>query len=253
MLIVTVLKEGPEYGAEQARWIHRQLVDYDAACLTDLPRLPGIGIAPLKRAWPSWWAKMELFDPRGPFGYEDLFYLDVDTLVLRDLAPLIEAASKVDDLVMLSDFYHGQFHPRRLASGVMWIPASAKERIWRYWIQEPQEHMRKTRVFGEHGDQGVIAAAASDGVKTWKELTPGSIMSYKRDFATPSMPGYSLRRSRGNGAISREAVLMCFHGNPRPWNVPFFRDPLQARDELFRARRTFSTVRVSCRNVATEP
>src|SRR5690606_11441757 len=126
MKIVSVLRTGLEYGVDQAHFLHDQL-PRDAVCMTNLPAIKGIETVPLEDVdLIGWWSKMELFNPDGPLGSEDLFYMDLDTVIVGDLNRLIAAVRGRRNLVMLSDFYHPE-HP---ASGVMYIPARAKARIW---------------------------------------------------------------------------------------------------------------------------
>lgn len=55
-------------------------------CLSNTD-IPGIEVIPLKKDWPGWWAKVELFDPAHDLG-ERVLYLDLDVYVTGDLAPI---------------------------------------------------------------------------------------------------------------------------------------------------------------------
>jgi hypothetical protein len=201
------------YGADQARFLHDQL-SRDAVCLTNLPDIHGIETLPLQDLdLIGWWAKMELFNPDGPLGNEDLFYIDLDTVIAGDITPLMAAVRGHRNMVMLSDFYHPE-HP---ASGLMFIPARVKARIWRAWCVNPYWFMVRHRPEARRGDQGFIAEYAGQ-ITRWDELCPGAVVSYKKHIATRGMPGYTPGVSIGDGTLPAGAVIVAFHGNPRPWD-----------------------------------
>jgi hypothetical protein len=230
------LRTGAEYGVAQARWLHRQLGEYDCACLTNLPGIPGIPTARLKHDWPGWWSKMEIFDPDGPFGHEDIFFLDIDTLLVGSLEPLFQVARAQTQLVMISDFYHGA-STRALSSSVLWVPAAAKANIWGKWIKDPEFAMSVRRLRGWEGDQGFIASASgAANTAQWDQLLPGAIVSYKRHIAAPGAPGHTARRSLGKGRLPKGALVVCFHGQPRPWAIAEFINPIVGRDFLLSTR-----------------
>lgn len=214
MQIVSVLRTGLEYGADQARFLHDQL-PHDAVCMTNLDDIEGIDTVPLQDPdLIGWWAKMELFNPEGPLGNEDLFYIDLDTVVVGDLLPLMDAVRDSREIVMLSDFYHPE-HP---ASGLMFIPARVKQRIWKAWSVNPYWFMVRRRDGARRGDQGFIAEHARQIIR-WDDLCPGAVVSYKKHIAAPGMPGYINGVSMGDGTLPPGAVLVAFHGNPRPWDL----------------------------------
>lgn len=214
MKIVSVLRTGLEYQEPQARFLHAQLPP-DAVCMTNLPDIKGIETVPLLDSdLIGWWAKMELFNPDGPLGDEDLFYLDVDTLIVGDIQNVIDAARGQRNIVMLSDFYH----PEHSASGLMFIPARVKHRIWKQWNINPYWYMVRHRPAGRGGDQGFIAEHAGQ-ITRWDDLCPGAVVSYKKHIAAPGMPGYTAGESVGDGTVPADAVVVCFHGQPRPWDI----------------------------------
>lgn len=214
MKIVSVLRTGLGYAAEQAHFLHDQL-PADAVCMTNLPHIKGIETVPLQDSdLLGWWAKMELFNPDGPLGNEDLFYIDLDSVIVGDIQQLIDAARDSRNLVMLSDFYHPQ-HP---ASGLMFIPARIKQRIWKAWSVNPYWFMVRRRMEARSGDQGFIAECAGQIVR-WDDLCPGAIVSYKKHIATRGMPGYTEGVSQGDGTLPPGTIMVAFHGNPRPWSI----------------------------------
>lgn len=191
--VACVLKTGGTYTRE---WVHalkrglnRHLDGFEFVCLTDDPGLTPLWRVPLQHGWPGWWSKLELFRPGlfdGP-----VLYLDLDTLVVGDLA---ELCSYDGELAMLSDFYR----PERAQSGVM------------MWTQCPLTHA----IYEEFVDCGGPSSVRQRGDGEWlndvawpdriQNLFPGQVVSYKVHAK--------------NGPPSN-ARLVCAHGKPK-WNDP---------------------------------
>ena len=213
MRIVSVLHEGPDYRAEHAQYLHAQLRDFDSVCLSTVETIEGVNTLPLpNNGIPSWWSKMELFNPHGPLGSEDLFYVDLDTRIVDDIHPLLDIVRGTRKLVMLSDFYHPQY----AASGVMFIPARCKARVWNTWLKNDAWFMVRRHKVGRVGDQGVISECIPDAER-WDALAPGAIISYKKHVVGPTDGHWVAGRSVGNGEIPEGARIVCYHGKPRPW------------------------------------
>lgn len=190
---VCVLRSGGDYGPEHVQWLARQTVALE--CLSDVP-VPGVKTIPLQHDWPGWFAKFELFRPDLS---GDLLYLDLDTVLLHGLQPLIEAARHRTTL--LSDFYR----PAQPASGLMYIAEADKEKVWRHWMRDPAGHMARARTTRCWGDQGILRQVLGDGVQRWQDVAPGQVASYKVHCRQGPPPG---------------ARVVCFHGTPRPWAAP---------------------------------
>ncbi|HSH43856.1 MAG TPA: hypothetical protein VK973_17170 [Arenicellales bacterium] len=155
--------------------------------------VPGVETIPLKYDWPGWWSKLELFRPDID---GDLLYLDLDTVVLSDVASLIEAAG--GKTTMLSDFYWPE-HP---ASGLMYIAERDRAHVWREWMRTPQGHMGRRGGRGTIGDQGFLGSVLSP--QRWQDVAPGQVVSFKVHC---------------KHQIPSKARVVCFHGQPRPWGV----------------------------------
>jgi len=54
-----------------------------------------------------------------------------------------------------------------------------------------------------HGDQGFLNSVLKP--ELWQKVLPGKVVSYKVDC---------------QNAIPDEASVVCFHGKPRPWDIP---------------------------------
>ena len=187
---VCVLRSGREYGPDHVRWLARQ-VDM-LQCLSDVP-VPGVPHIPLRHNWPGWWSKMELFRPDID---GDLLYLDLDTVVLGEIAPLIEATAGRS--TMLSDFYK----PHLPASGLMYISQADKGMVWDEWLKDPAGHMNRCRTREHWGDQGFLRDVLP--AQRWQDIAPGLVASYK---------------AHCRNSVPPRARVICFHGNPRPWAV----------------------------------
>ena len=90
MRIVTVLKSRGTFGPSEFQPVHvkalqRQVEKWapfaQFTCLSDVP-VEGVECVPLKRNWPGWWSKLELFDPE--LG-GDFLFTDLDTLIVGPL------------------------------------------------------------------------------------------------------------------------------------------------------------------------
>lgn len=209
MLIATVLRSGGEYTPDHVRWLHQQLpASHEAVCFSDVP-IPGINVIKLRENWPGWWAKIELFRPDIK---EDLFFLDLDTVITGDISGILAH----ERFTMLRDF----FHLTQLASAVMRIPHDVKAQFWNAFTAAPAFHMSKCVTPKFWGDQGFIAGTrGSLPVDTWQHVFPGQICSYKANVVHRSRSPFAQPKySWGNGQLPGDARIVCFHGDPRPWD-----------------------------------
>lgn len=219
MKVVSVLKAGPDFTEVQARLLHNQLYGFDNVCMTDLKNCKGINTTPLGYNYPTWWAKINLFNPDHPvLGKEDIFYIDIDTLIVGDISIFFNQPT----FTALTDFYYLNSKNRPMASGVMWIPAEQKEIVWRRWYGREKRVMNEKHPMPYHGDQGFISrcfAKEAITVPRWDQLYPNRIVSYKKDIAKRGMNGFHKNRSRGDGKVPDGTRIVCFHGKPRPWDI----------------------------------
>ena len=185
---ICVLKTGKEYGIKHAQWLARQVPDI--ACISNVP-VPGVETIKMPNQWPSWWCKLNLFDPA--LIEDDLLYLDLDTVVLGDLEQF-----NVGQTAMLSDFYK----PHMPASGFMYIRHDDKQQVWSEWLKGPERHMQRCVTREYWGDQGFLRGLLPH--KRWDALLPGKVVSFK------------VHCQRG---LPPDAAVVCFHGNPRPWQA----------------------------------
>lgn len=225
LTVACVLRSGGDYHPEYverlwlscARYLlHRPGVEARFVCLSDTP-VPCTRI-PLEHKWKGWWAKMELMRPdiKG-----DILYFDLDTVLVGSLVDL----AKVGQLAMLADLVHDA----RLNSGVMYLPAAARRKAWTIWNKQPRHWMSN---FHSGGDGAFLAWVFSKDAARLQDLLPGQIVSYKM-HVRPALNGGEM----GNGTIPRGARVICFHGRPRPPEVKWLSNEIQARSKRAWHRR----------------
>lgn len=184
---ICVLKQSKEYAAAHVQWLAKQVPDL--VCVSDVP-VKGVETIKMPNNWPSWWCKMNLFDPN--LISDDLLYLDLDTVAF-DLEGFDIGVS-----TMLSDFYK----PRLPASGLMFIKHEDKAAVWQEWIKKPHYHMARCTTRERWGDQGFLKDVFK--AQRWQDVLPGRVVSYKVHCKT---------------GVPEGASIVCFHGQPRPWQV----------------------------------
>lgn len=166
----------------------------------------------------GWWAKLGLWHGGGVAPHHRALFLDLDTIIVGSLDPIVAALGALDDghALWLSDFYA----PARIASGVMaWTPG---------WAAGPGEAISRQALVaapsgfrGAHGDQDFAAMCKPQNVGRWQDVTPGAIVSYK-GHVTRSRDH---RSTTGNEAVPEGACVVCFHGKPKPHDLVKARPP----------------------------
>lgn len=187
--VACVLRSGAVY---DATWVAR-LRDGVARHLSAPHRFVAISDVPvpceriaLTEDWPGWWSKIALFRPgllTGP-----TLYLDLDSIVTGDLAPLIRA-----NFTMVADFLRPSL---RNSSVMVWDGDMSS--IYDAFAADPMGAMRayRGREDGRIGDQAFIEDHAEAGT-----FPPGLVVSY-RCHARYAVPG--------------GASVVAFHGRPKP-------------------------------------
>lgn len=225
--ICLVYKTGGDYVREDVEILRGMIqthvtVPYELLLLTD-DSPEEIGGTPLLHDWPGWWSKMEMFRPdiEG-----DIFYMDLDTVLVGNIDPLVQAG----ETTVLTDFYK----PHGMGSGVMYLAEEDRRRIWEAWIGNPEGIIKTFR-----GDQDFIGTLLGLTAKRWQNTHPDQVVSYKchvrrsRNYAK-RFPGPAakyrctlrksvLRFEVGTGRLPRKARVVCFHGQPRPRDVGWLR------------------------------
>ena len=191
MIIACVLKSGGDFRPEHVLKLRRMVAKhapahlYDFVCLTDSE--VDCQAVPLTEGWPGWWSKMELFKLPGP-----LLYLDLDTIIVGDLVPILEAVPKIK-FGILRDFYRGASNRNAMGSGVMCWSGDQRRIYWGFHYRRPEPG----------GDQIYLEKVIREPTFLQDQF-PGAFVSFKAD------------KVQANGTAP-EVVAVCFHGRPRPW------------------------------------
>lgn len=179
-------------GRGVARWLDRPHV---FVCLTDLVaavEAAGIEAIPLREGWPGWWSKLSLFRPgllTGP-----TLYLDLDSLVVGPLAPLVREAP---GLTMVADFGR----PEMMNSSAMaWCGDMSA--LWRAFRRDPEgiAAAYDARRGPGIGDQGFIDDTARDMGQQIDTFDPRHVVSFKVHARAAAPDG---------------ARVLSFHGAPK--------------------------------------
>lgn len=197
--VVTVLTDGwcddlgPEYVKRLYDGIEKHLtVPHTFSCLTDVPALMPKGVTPIEKlsVLEGWWNKLYLFKVMTG----RVFFLDLDTIIC---GPLDELASYDGKMMGLRDFYWPRF-----ASGVMLWDAEKMAYIWKRY----EEYGFPTN---RGGDGNFIGEFCKDSDFIQYDY-PGLACSYKVHIRDKKRPA------------PENPSLICFHGQPRPHEVPAF-------------------------------
>lgn len=214
MKLITVLKLGGDFSRDHVLRLRDQVyshADIDFVCLTDCPETLKMDEAvTLLHGWPGWWSKIEIFRVIGP-----AIYVDLDTTVVGPLDSLVHVAA-AQEFVVLRDFNPQQ---RLMGSGLMAWRGDMSFVYDQFVETGPERVMDACRTPENWGDQAWIekVTAEHSGVtrRFWQDLRPGAVVSYKKHVAGRGVPA--------------GARVVCFHGPPRPWQVPEVRVALEGR------------------------
>jgi len=200
LTIACVLKSGGEFKPEHVTLLHSQVRqhvdgDYRFVCLSDVD-VPDVEIIPLTMDLPKHWSQIELFQP-GLFE-DQVFYLDLDTVVVKNITAIVN--NKIG-FCILSDFARILKH--RPASGLMAFNPHGAEYVWEQWEKNDVQIFKGDHVnkISKHFFWPYVKE-----FKRFQELYPGQIVSYKKHCL--------------NG-VPPEARIICYHGEPKPWDVQF--------------------------------
>ncbi len=205
MINIVCLKWGSKYGPEYVNRLYAAVSrncqrSFRFWCLTEdaggiNPEVQTLNLTPARNL-DSWWNKMFLFAAHNalPAG-EQIFYIDLDTLIVDRIDDLLDA-EQVPNIVVLRDFYHGIARTAgNVGSGLMSWRHGDYDYIWKEFVRDPEAAMRAVR---PHGDQAWIEHCV-DTWHYWQDLWPGSVVSFKMHCQQGIPPG---------------AKIICYHGNP---------------------------------------
>lgn len=156
------------------------------------------------------WACVAMFDPdlASMLGGEPLIYTDVDNVVLGNLTPLIESARGAE-FSAHRDWGNSKSW-NYLASGFLGIRPGGEmaNAVWDYYHAHGREYT-------EFLFQGLVQKALEHaGLDKQVNFVPDEwVASYKR------LTGMMNAHGAGKVGTWDEAIILCFHGNPKPDEV----------------------------------
>lgn len=215
LTVVSVYKTGGDYSWEYVRrlaeGVKRWLkIPHRFVCITD-ERMndPGIFyIRYLKRNWPSWWAKMEVFDLLGP-----VLYFDLDTVLVGSIDDLARWVMETKDvLLMLRDFY-----TRDRSSGILGWNGDLR------WVLDSFERDYANRATWHRSRAAISMFAGRErfrGDQDWLRFFLLGHSELLVALAQNVMSGiYSYKVHVKDKGLPSDAKIICFHGRPRPHEV----------------------------------
>lgn len=188
-VVACVYKKGGEFTADHVRFLAESVHKHNNVrikCLTDDINMDvaGVDVVPLEHGWPGWWSKMELF--KHDFG--PTLYLDLDTVVIRELQPPGERFTMLPAL-----------DPRhKFGSGCMSWHTPPRE-LFTIFEQNAQMYMAEYKTTAKWGDQGFIRDHVAEQPDTFGD----EFRSYK---------------AHCQNGVPEGTKVVYFHGKPRPWD-----------------------------------
>ena len=144
-----------EYVTKLRNMVTRNLrIEHRIVCLTDQPErcewVDFVDITALDLN--GWWGKMALFEPAWR-GRSQIIFLDLDTLVIGNLSPLLAVP---DEFAILASPVGGSY-PCKFNSSVMVIGPGRCDHIWRRFDKDSQKLDGQTcGLWRSEGDRGVV-------------------------------------------------------------------------------------------------
>lgn len=166
-------------------------------CLTNNPHPDSqdINWVDITRKHETWWNKIELFNADLALPNE-LFYLDLDVVIVRDLEPMWHI--DLDTMISIQDFHPvTEYRTQWMNSSVMRFNRSRCEHIYTEFIK--QERMWTERF---PGDQNYITHILDDKYTRWPKYW---CQSYK----------WQVQRT----GLHEDCKIAVFHGRPKPHEV----------------------------------
>lgn len=170
-------------------------IPYQFFCLTDRD-IPGVATFPIQNNWPSWWAKMNMFNPyvvpTGP-----TLYLDLDVIITGSLEPIIKAISN-QPIIMVENFSPNKRHCAHNSSVMRFNTRNPRIASMYTAFREESDRVIK----GLHGDQCAIWRILRDDIANFERQY---VVSYKYHCRGRTLPS--------------NARVVIFHGKPDPHEV----------------------------------
>lgn len=206
LVVALVLKTGGEYTYEHVNNIAKSLrknitTPFTITCLTNDATNIDMSLVnkviPFKHDFPKWWGKIELFRTK-IFRGKQVLYFDLDTFIVDNIDDIADYRGEFSGL---RDFYHLY----SMGSGVMSWNADNMTNIYNSFIGQENKIINSYR----EGDQRWIDEN-KPSIHFMQDMFPKKVVSYK----------VHCKPVTGEATIPDIASVVCFHGQPRPHNVP---------------------------------
>lgn len=202
--VACVLRSGGDYKPEHVEalssliWNNLSL-PHKFICLTDTPnRMPkGVTGIQLPDNWPGWWSKICLFK-KGMFD-GPVFYLDLDTIPVGNIDNVVLGHK----FTVLQNFWTTT---GKIGSGLMAWNCDLSS-IYDEFKKNANHFIDTYKTKDFWGDQAFISRHSKQQWDFWQNKHPGKIVSWKLGC---------------KDGVPKSASIVCFHGQPRPWNTPLW-------------------------------
>ena len=203
--IACVLKSGGEYEPDHVYLLQKQIekhvtVPYEFVCFSDHKDLKCETIK-LTQNLSGWWSQLELFRPDVQTG-ERTFYLDLDVVVIGNIDHMV---SYENDFIIAEEYRHLDVPTSTLMS----FNKMGANHVWEAWLRV----FKKINLDRKSPLSTVFFQPYTKHVFL-QRLFPNQICSYRKDWA--------------RGAANLDTRIICFHGQPKPWNV----DPISSIKDM---------------------
>jgi hypothetical protein len=227
VIVVACFKWGSAFTADRVNLLFRAVrdrssVDLSYVCLTDDPNglddfieakaIPEMGLKP--ENWrDGCWPKLSIFKPGLFPGAEAVIFIDLDMMVLADIAPFAERVKAMGGLHILREWNPFVYNvlpvawrPYRGAQSALFgFRPGEMDYVFETFCAAPEAELKRA-----HNDQSYLSVAARK-IHHWPH---DWCVSFRRHCAWywPLSLVFSPTRPR-------RARIVVFHGKPRPWDL----------------------------------
>ena len=180
--IVACVRTGTKFGFEYVTKLRNMvsknfMQPHRIVCLTDQPeRCEWVDFVDITEArLVGWWAKMMLFEPAWR-ERSRIIYLDLDTVVIGDLTPLVLVPHEFAILESPVRLAGNKAYPCAYNSSVMTIGEGACTHIWKNFDRRRSQLML---AHDRYGDQAAIEELYPDAPSLQKLMPKGFFCNYR--------------------------------------------------------------------------
>lgn len=216
-MIVACVRTGQKYSTGYVHRLRAAVARHLRAphrfvCLTDDPRsLPDVECLQVRDGLYGWWGKMQLFEPSWRAD-ETVVYLDLDSIVIRDLAHLAAIKSRLalcasftvikNQRIAVTGGTRPSWHCK-YGSMCMVIGPALDGRIWKTFLLDPEGIRERV---GIYGDQLAIEQIEPNADLLQPRLPKGFFLGYRDLDEFPDGP-------------PKGAAIIVFAGKNKPHNT----------------------------------